>query len=119
MEEFIIPLILGVPFAAWVGWYISRKSLKEAPIYGGSAARAAHYVGAFGASAGAIYLPFVPIMFILGRHVTWALTLGIISLLIGLGALLVFAVIERPALANRVPQEDRGWTEEDARKSGL
>ena len=119
MNQFILPLILGVPFSIWVGLYIARKSLKEKPVYGGAAARTAHNIGAIGASAGAIYLPFVPILFILGRSVQWALVLGIASLLIGLASLLVFAVLERPALAKRAPQEDRGWTEEDARKSGL
>jgi len=119
MNEFLLPLVIGVPFAALVGWYIARKSVAKEPIYGGGAARAAHYVGAAGASGGAIYLPFVPILFLLGRNVQWALVLGIASLLIGLGALVVFAFLERPALANHKPQEDRGWTEEDARKSGL
>jgi len=119
MNQFILPLVLGVPFAIWVGLYIARKALKQNPIYGGAAARTAHNVGAIGASAGAIYLPFVPIMFILGKPVQWALTLGIASLLIGLTSLVVFAILERPALANRAPQADRGWTEEDARKSGL
>jgi hypothetical protein len=119
MNQFILPLVLGVPFAIWVGLYIARKALKEHPVYGGSAALAAHNVGAIGASAGAIYLPFVPILFILGKNIQWALVLGITSLLIGLASLVVFAILERPALANRAPQEDRGWTEEDARKSGL
>lgn len=119
MNQFILPLIIGVPFAIWVGLYIARKALKQNPVYGGQAALVAHNVGAIGASAGAIYLPFVPIMFILGRNVQWALVLGITSLLIGLGSLVVFAILERPALAKQAPQEDRGWTEEDARKSGL
>src|SRR5262245_25367670 len=119
MNEFLIPLVIGVPFAAAVGAHIARKSIAEKPIYGGKAATAAQYVGAAGASGGAIYLPFVPILFILGKSVQWALVLGIASLLIGLGALVVLAVIERPAMAQHQPQEDRGWTEEDARKSGL
>ncbi|MEO8607488.1 MAG: hypothetical protein ABI690_06380 [Chloroflexota bacterium] len=119
MNQFILPLVLGVPFAIWVGLYIARKALKENPVYGGKAALAAHNVGAIGASAGAIYLPFVPMMFILGKPVQWAITLGIASLLIGLASLVVFAILERPALANRAPQADHGWTEEDARKSGL
>jgi hypothetical protein len=119
MNQFVLPLILGVPFAVWVGLYVARKALKQNPVYGGTAARAAHNLGAIGASAGAIYLPFVPIMFILGKSVQWALVLGITSLAFGLTSLVVFAILERPALANRVPQEDRGWTEEDARKSGL
>jgi hypothetical protein len=119
VNEFVLPLMIGLPFAAFVGWYIAHKSAAKEPIYGGVAARAAHYVGATGASAGAIYLPFVPIMFILGRSIQWALVLGIASLLIGLGALMVFAFLEQPALAKRQPQQDRGWTEEDARKSGL
>lgn len=119
MNEFLLPLVLGVPFAAWVGLYISRKSITQQPILGGKAARAAHYLGAAGASGGAIYLPFVPILFILGRDVGWALVLGLTSLLCGLGALVVFAVIERPALAAVKPPEDGGWTEADARKSGL
>jgi len=119
MNEFLLPLVLGVPFAAWVGLYISRKSIQQQPIHGGKAARAAHYLGAAGAAGGAIYLPFVPILFILGRSVQWALVLGITSLLFGLVALVVFAFIERPFLAAVKPPEDRGWTEADARQSGL
>jgi hypothetical protein len=119
MNEFLLPLVIGVPFAAVVGLYIARKSLAKQPIYGGSAAWTAHYVGAAGASGGAIDLPFVPILFLLGKSVQWALVLGIASLLLGLGALVVFAAIERPALATRQPEVERGWTEEDARKSGL
>jgi hypothetical protein len=119
VDQFILPLVIGVPFAIWVGLYIARKALRQHPVYGGTAALIAHNLGAIGASAGAIYLPFVPIMFILGRSVQWALVLGVASLLIGLVSLVIFAALERPALANRAPQEDRGWTEEDARKSGL
>jgi hypothetical protein len=119
MNEFLLPMIIGIPFAALVGRYIARKSATKEPIYGGNAARTAHYLGATGASGGAIFLPFVPIMFILGRSVQWALVLGVTSLLFGLGALVVFAAIERPALAVHKPQQERGWTEEDARKSRL
>lgn len=119
MNEFLLPIIVGIPFAALVGRYISRKSAAKEAIYGGSAARAAHYLGAVGASGGAIFLPFVPIMFILGRSVQWALVLGIGSILFGLASLVVFATIEHPALATVKPQQERGWTEEDARKSRL
>lgn len=119
MDEFLLPILIGVPFAAFVGLYISRKSAAKEAIYGGSAARAAHYLGAAGASGGAIFLPFVPIMFILGRSIQWALVLGVISLVFGLAALGVFAAIERPALAKRIPEQERGWTEADARQSRL
>jgi hypothetical protein len=119
MSDFLLPIIIGIPFAALVGRYIARKSAAKEPIYGGRAARIAHYLGATGSSGGAIFLPFVPIMFILGRSVQWALVMGILSLVFGLLSLVVFAAIERPALSTVQPAQERGWTEADARKSRL
>ncbi|MBC8171540.1 MAG: hypothetical protein H7X77_07695 [Anaerolineae bacterium] len=119
MNDFLLPIIIGIPFAALVGRYIARKSAAKEPIHGGSAARIAHYLGATGAAGGAIFLPFVPIMLIMGRSVQWALVMGISSMVFGLLSLVVFAAIERPALSDVQPQQERGWTEEDARKSRL
>jgi hypothetical protein len=119
MNDFLLPIVIGIPFAALVGRYIARKSAAKEPIYGGSAAQIAHYLGATGASGGAIFLPFVPIMLILGRSVQWALVMGISSLVFGLLSLVVFAVIERRVLSDVQPLQERGWTEADARKSRL
>ncbi|NJL55610.1 hypothetical protein HC928_10735 [bacterium] len=48
---------------------------------------------------------------------TFSIALGLLALCFA--ALLVFAVLEKPARPAPQVLEDRGWTAEDARKSGM
>ncbi|NWG15121.1 MAG: hypothetical protein HXY41_00665 [Chloroflexi bacterium] len=95
---------------------LARSSNRRDQIYGGAAARFFHFIGA------AAYVGVLPSA-LFGSFLVGPLKLGIplaLGLLaISLLALLLYAVFEQPARAKRVPEKERGWTAEDALKSGL
>lgn len=104
-------LILALLFS----WRTVRASIRREKIHGGLPARIFHYVGV------TAYLGVVPSA-LLGTIFVGPLKLGIplalTYLLVALVALFLYAVWESSARANIV-LEDRGWTEYDARSSGL
>ncbi|MBZ0283315.1 MAG: hypothetical protein K8L97_21440 [Anaerolineae bacterium] len=107
----IISLAIGIVFCVPT----VRRSIKKDKIYGGVLAEAFHYI------AVAAYLSVLPAA-LLGSFLVGPFKLGIplafTFLGIALVALFFYALIEHPARANLVV-EDRGWTEQDARSSGL
>ena len=107
----LVGLVLGSLFAV----YVTRRSLREEKGYGGAAAQVFHFLGALGFC---MTLPTVITALILHGGFALAFPLGIGCVLAAFAALLIFAVIERPARAGIAPQ-DQVWTEEKARSSGL
>lgn len=107
----IVSLALGIIFCIPA----ARSSVKKDKIYGGTLAEIFHFIGV------AAYLAVLPAA-LLGTFLVGPLKLGIPLALTYLGialvALLLYAVFERPARA-QLALEDRGWTEQDARSSGL
>lgn len=104
-------LILALTFS----WRTVHASVGREKIHGGGIARIFHYIGV------TAYLGVVPSA-LLGTIFVGPLRLGIplalTYLLIALIALFLYAVGERGARAN-LDLDDRGWTEQDARSSGL
>ena len=115
MDDRLIAALIGLGFAAILGFIVARRSEAEEPIHAGTAARAIHY---FAVSAISGVGPAVLSSVILGNGIRFSFPLGIGFLAVGWSLLLVFAAIERPA-AERAKRESRGWTEADARSSGL
>lgn len=107
----VVSLVLGIALCLPT----ARRSVKKDKIYGGFLAELFHYIGV------ATYLCVLPAA-LLGTFLVGPLKFGIPLALTFLGisliALLLYALVEHPARANIVI-EDRGWTEQDARSSGL
>lgn len=119
----ITAILIGLVFGLVAGVFTARASERRDPIYGGAGARALHYLTAaiFTASPIAVIgslfaMDDVGFWARLGTAVLIALTFLVISHVIGVG----FAALERPARERALAQQtERGWTEEDARTSGL
>ncbi len=115
MENAQVALLIGLGCAAVLGYFTARSSARREKIYGGQAARIFHYIGAAAVTG---VLPVVLASLILGGGFGTAFPLAVSFMLTGFVALVIFAVIEQPA-RSRQGQTARGWTEHDARTSGL
>jgi hypothetical protein len=99
-------LLLTVPTA--------RASIRKRKIYGGTPSQLFHFLGV------AFYIAVLPAG-VCGTALVgfgFGLPLLLIFLALAFVSLFIFAVFERPLIHNE-PNVSRGWTEEDARSSGL
>jgi len=110
----IAVIVVVASIAIFTGPTVRRSSQKD-KVYGGALAQAFHFI------AIAAYIGVVP-SFLCGSILVGAgafgLPLGFSLLAIAFASLLIHAIAERPIRVT-VVKEDRGWTEEDARSSGL
>ncbi len=119
MENEQLALLIGLACAVILGYFTTRSSNQREKVYGGPLAQIFHYIGA------ASFTGIVPVVLatvILGGGFLLAVRNLLIFLVVCAVALLIFAVIERPALEEakrKLTTEDRGWTKEDAITSGL
>lgn len=113
MNNGLLALLIGLAFALVFGYYVAQQSNRQQKIQGGAAAQVFHYIGAAGVAG---ILPVVLASLILGQGFGIAFPLALAFLATGWLALLLYAIIERPARA-RTAAKDGGWTREDARKS--
>jgi cyanate permease len=113
MENAPLALGIGLTFALIFGIFVARGSNQREPIHGGPLAQVFHYIGSSGVAG---TLPVVLASLILGGGFGMAFPLALSFMATSLIALVIFAAIEQPARQNI---EDRGWTEQDARTSGL
>jgi hypothetical protein len=119
MDEtvFLQALIISAVFGIVVGPLTARSSNRREPIYGGVTAHVFHVAGAI---AYAAVLPAVLSALILGGGFRTAAPLALALVAASLLALTLFAVVERPIRIHRLDErKESGWTEEDARTSGL
>lgn len=107
----LVGLILGAIFAVLV----SRRSLEEDAVHGGTPAKVFHFAGVVGFCA---TLPTVITALLLRGGFALAFPLGIGCVIAAFIALLIYAVFEHPAREG-LEQDDDVWTEEKARTSGL
>jgi hypothetical protein len=109
-----VAVILGL--GAYFGRMVAQRSLGAQKIHGGSTAEMFHF------AASVLFVMIAPsilvaaFVFHLGLGAFfWGVSLfGIIFL-----CLIGYAYYELPARANVKREEDKGWTAEDARTSGL
>ncbi len=113
MNTPLLALIIGLGFGLTLGYFTARSSAKREKIYGGQQALIFHYIGA---SAVTGVLPVVLASLILGGGFGTAFPLAVSFMITGFLALVIFAAIEQPA---RSTQTSKGWTEQDARTSGM
>jgi hypothetical protein len=123
----VIAILALLVFGVVAGFFVSRHSHNRQPIHGGPVARALNFV------ASARLLSLAPTMltmifiihpdplYIGETRLPPILILILIAVSLMGGALLLllpYGAIEASAKAP-VTEEDRGWTEQDARSSGL
>lgn len=123
----MIAVLALVIFGVVAGFFVSRHSQSRQPIHGGPVARVLNY------AASALLISLAPTMltmifivhpdplYIGDTRLPPILLLVIIALGLMGGALLLllpYGMIEAAAKAP-ITEEDRGWTEKDARSSGL
>lgn len=113
MDKAVLALLIGVGCALIFGIPITRRSARKEKIYGGAAAQALHYIAA---SAFVGILPVVLASLILRTGLTFPLAVSFLA--VSFASLFGFALFEHPTRP-QTSAEDRGWTKDDAEKSGL
>lgn len=98
-----------------IGSRVAQRSLKEKQIYGGGTARALHWL-ACAAFTGGVPAGLVDIL--LGRNVLAGILLAFCFIGVSFAALVIYGIFEQKPRALAEAQ-DRGWTAEKARTSGL
>jgi hypothetical protein len=116
MDRTLLTLLITLAVMVLLSVPTARSSAKRDKIYGGTGARLFHFLGA------AVYIGVLPAA-LCGSILVGPFKLGI-PLAFGLLAvsfllLIIYAFFERPARSTLKPSEERGWTAEDALKSGL
>jgi hypothetical protein len=113
MDTPLLAFLIGLGCGLVLGYFTARSSAKREKIYGGQTALIFHYIGAAAVTG---VLPVVLASLILGGGFRTAFPLALSFMVTGFLALVVFAIIEQPA---RSAQLSKGWTEQDARTSGM
>ncbi|MBI5930865.1 MAG: hypothetical protein HY862_16260 [Chloroflexi bacterium] len=116
MSDLEIVLLVGLALGLILGPLTARSSARREKIYGGTPAKTLHLIasGLFVATP-----PAVLVGAIAGLGLKTLFPLAFSVILSSLGILIVFAIFEKQAKPAVNPPVDRGWTAEDARKSGL
>lgn len=115
MNEWLLPIGIGVILGLIAGVFAVRASQQKERIHGGTPAKVFHYLGA------SLFIAAVPsglIELLTGRGVGNAVLASFTLVILSLIALFIYALFERPALDKQKPS-DEGWTAEKARTSGL
>jgi len=111
---FIVLVIVGIV----LGYTTSRSSKQRESLHGGAAAEFFHFLNA--GLVAMIAPTMLTCIFVLRLHLTELLIIAVSLFGLGLISSILHAVFEKPAIALALANaEDAGWTEEDARTSGL
>lgn len=116
MTAFEIMLVVGLVFGLIFGPLTARSSARREKIHGGIPAKALHLL------ASGMYVATPPSVLtgvIVGVGLKTLFPLALALIFGSLGILIIYAIIEKPARPAPDIRSDRGWTAEDARKSGL
>lgn len=115
MDRSLLTLIIALGLGIILSFPAVRRSIKKEKIRGGTAAQLFHHLGVV------TYIAVLPSAlcgsFLVGPWV-FGIPLALTFLLLTAFNMIMFAVAERPARIG-LAEEDRGWTEEDARSSGM
>lgn len=105
--------VLGLIF----GVSVARSSSSREAVLSGSPATIFHYLASSIMSVFA--LTVLASVFIVRMHFMELLVLAVGMFVVALVLLMIYAVLEKPAIDKKAREEDTGWTEQDARTSGL
>lgn len=116
MDKFPTALLVGLVIGVPLGLYVSMVANRHEKVRGGLPAQIFNAIAAiFLCSA----LPGVLTMVFTRAGLLSAIAFGLGAFALAYLSLCAYAVFERPALAAQAPQDDRGWTAEKAKSSGL
>lgn len=115
-QDQISILAVGLVFGVLIGIPLSLSSFKKEAVYGGFIAKIFNTLGAIlfaGVLPGVLYGIFF-------GHGLAAFPIAVAMMIGSLLSFLLFAIVEYPAKQRLEPKSDEeGWTEADARSSGL
>ncbi len=114
MDRAQVIIAITLLFAAIASFPTAQRSKKQLAVYGGMAAEVFHHLSTIA------YLAIIPAGLLgslfVGPAFGVPLALGFLAL--AFIALFFYAIIEKPARP-LIADSERGWTQEDARTSGL
>lgn len=116
MDRAQVVLLITVIFAVVASFPVANQSRRKEAIHGGPLAIVFHHIGV---TAYLGVLPSALIGSIVVGPFVYGIPVALFCLALAAFALLLYAVFEQPARAGLAVVEDRGWTEQDARTSGL
>ncbi|MBL8163615.1 MAG: hypothetical protein JNJ61_16640 [Anaerolineae bacterium] len=116
MDRAQVVLLITVVFAVLASFPVARQSRKKDAVHGGLLAGLFHHIGV---GAYLAILPAALVGSIIVGPLEFGIPVALTSLAIAVLALLLYAIFEQPARVGLAASEDRGWTEQDARTSGL
>lgn len=103
--------------ALFLGTLAARSSSKREAILSGSPATIFHYLA--NAIMSVVTLTVLASVFVLRLELLTIVVVIVGMVAISLVLLMIYAAFEKPAIEKKKLEDDRGWTEEDARTSGL
>ncbi|MFN8528637.1 MAG: hypothetical protein U0670_08515 [Anaerolineae bacterium] len=113
LTALVIALVIGIP----LGLYVSLVSNRHVKVRGGLPAQIFHALASIllcTALPGVLAMVFVARAGFLN-----VIGFGLSAFALAYLSLCVYAVFERPTLQTTAQEEDRGWTAEKAKSSGL
>ena len=116
MDKLALSLLIGLVIGIPLGLYVSMVSNRHEAVKGGTLAQVFHALGAI-ILCGA--LPGVLVEVFTGAGFLNAVVFGLSSFALAFLSLCAYAIFERPTIKQAAAAEDRGWTAEKAKSSGL
>ena len=129
MDSKALGLVALIALALYLGWRVNRHSMQREPVYGGWPAilfnflSAAFFAAIFPTVCMSVLVLHPDMVEIAGIIFNPIILIVVIFALLSLVSALLFAIVERAPLERaqkeRAKRESQGWTEQDAKTSGL
>lgn len=129
MDSKALGLVALIALALYLGWRVNRHSMQREPVYGGWPAAlfnflsAAFFAAIFPTVCMSVLVLHPDMVEIAGIIVNPIILIAVIFALLSLVSALLFAIVERAPLERaqkeQAKRESQGWTEQDAKTSGL
>lgn len=129
MDSKALGLAALIALALYLGWRVNRHSIQREPVYGGWPAilfnflSAAFFAAIFPTVCMSVLVLHPDMVEIAGIIFNPIILIVVIFAILSLVSALLFAIVERAPLEQaqkeKAKREGRGWTEQDAKTSGL
>ena len=129
MDSKALGLVALIALALYLGWRVNRHSMQREPVYGGRPAvlfnflSAAFFAAIFPTVCMSVLVLHPDMVEIAGIIVNPIILIAVIFALLSLVSALLFAIVESAPLERaqkeQAKRESQGWTEQDAKTSGL
>ena len=129
MDSKALGLVALIALALYLGWRVNRHSMQREPVYGGWPAvlfnflSAAFFAAIFPTVCMSVLVLHPDMVEIAGIIFNPIILIVVIFALLSLVSALLFAIVESAPLERaqkeQAKRESQGWTEQDAKTSGL